>query len=76
MIYREMTPFIVFWVLMYLGREELGLKGIVISTLIWLGLLVSSTLLGPPYIFVLGQAVLDIVLLFVIFGGNMSIPRR
>jgi len=61
---------------MYLGREELGLKGIVISILMWLALLVSSSLLGLPHIFVVAQALLDIALAFIIFGGNMNIPLR
>ena len=76
MILTSMTPFIVFWVLMYLGREELGLKGIVISLVVWLGLLLGSLFLGLSYVFVSLQALLDVVLLFIIFGGNMNIPLR
>ena len=72
----ELTPFFLFWVLVYLGREKLGLKGIVISILIGLGLLVCYSSLGPPHIFVLVQALLDIVLAFIIFGENMNIPLR
>jgi hypothetical protein len=30
-ILTSLAPFIVFWVLMYLGREELGFKGVAIS---------------------------------------------
>ena len=69
-------PFVVFWVLMHLGREELGLKGIIISILIWMGLLVGSSFLGLPYLFVSAEALLDVVLLFIIFGGNMNVPLR
>lgn len=76
MILTSLTPFIVFWVLMYLGREELGLKGIVISIGVWLGLLIGSSFLGIPYVFVSAEALLDVVLLFIIFGGNMNIPLR
>ena len=72
----SLTPFIVFWVLMHLGREELGLKGIIISILIWMGLLVGSSFLGLPYLFVSAEALLDVVLLFIIFGGNMNVPLR
>ena len=61
---------------MYLGREELGLRGIVISILIWLGLLVGSSFVGLPYLFVSAEALLDVVLLFIIFGGNANIPLR
>ena len=76
MILISLTPFIVFWVLMHLGREELGLKGIIISILIWMGLLVGSSFLGLPYLFVSAEALLDVVLLFIIFGGNMNVPLR
>jgi len=75
-ILTSLTPLIVFWVLLYLGREELGLKGLIISILIWLGLLVGSSFLGIPYVFVSAEALLDVVLLFIIFGGNMNIPIR
>ena len=76
MILTSLTPCIIFWVLMYLGREELGVKGIVISVLIWLGLLVGSSLVGIPYLFVSAEALLDVILLFIIFGENMNIPLR
>jgi hypothetical protein len=75
-ILTRLSPFIVFWVLIYLGREELGLKGVIASILIWLGLLVGSSFLGIPYVFAPAEALLDIVLLFIIFGGNMNIPLR
>lgn len=35
-------PGILFWVLMYLGREELGWKGIAISISIWLCIVLDS----------------------------------
>ena len=70
-------PFILFWVLMFLGREELGWKGIVISILIWLVLLLLCVLFGfQSYTFVAIQAVVDIVLLLIIFGGDIDIPIR
>jgi hypothetical protein len=68
----ELTPFFVFWVLMYLGREELGLKGVIISTLIWLGILLGYSSFRPTYVFIIAQAVLDIVLAFIIFGGSIN----
>ena len=76
MILTSLTPLIAFWVLLYLGREELGLKGVIIFVLIWLGLLIGSSFLGIPYVFVSAEALLDIVLLLIIFGGNMNIPIR
>ena len=72
MIARELTPFFVFCVLVYLGREELGLKGTIISILIWIGLLLCYSSFGPTYIFIVAQALLDIVLAFIIFGGSIN----
>lgn len=67
-------PFLVFWVLVYLGRGELGRRGVVLSILIWLGLLIGFMYAGfSPYLFVIAQALLDIVLILVVFGGDIQI---
>jgi hypothetical protein len=71
-------PLLLFWILLFLGREELGFKGIVISVTIWLGLLLGSINIsgGSPYFFTAACALLDIVLLLVIFGGDINVPLR
>jgi hypothetical protein len=62
---------------MYLGREELGLRGIFISILIWAGLLlVCMYPVLPSYSFIAVQAVFDIVLLLIIYGGDINITQR
>jgi hypothetical protein len=67
-------PFIAFWLLMYLGRDELGLKGILISIAIWTVMLLSTLFLGiSPYYFVSAQAVFDVILILMIFGGDIQI---
>ncbi len=71
-----LIPSILFFVLLFVGREELGLKGIVISVVIWMGLLFGSSFLEIPYVFTSAEALLDIVLLFIIFSGNMNITIR
>ena len=71
-----LIPSILFFVLLFVGREELGIKGIVISVIIWLSLLLGSSFLEIPYVFISAEALLDIVLLFIIFGGNMNITIR
>jgi hypothetical protein len=68
----ELTPFFVFWVLMYLGREELGLKGTIVSILIGLGIQLGYLSFEPTYVFILAQSLLDIVLAFIIFGGSIN----
>lgn len=67
-------PLIVFVVLMWLGREELGFKGILICLLICVGLLFGCALLNiSPYTFTALLALLDIILLLTIFGGDIYI---
>ena len=71
-------PFVLFWILIYLGREELGFKGIVISVIIWIALLLVSIFVKgiSPYHFIAANALLDIVLMIVIFGRDINIPLR
>jgi hypothetical protein len=67
-------PFILFWLLIYLGREDLGLKGIGISVMLWLGLLVGFFATGvSPLLFVTAQALLDVFLILKVFGGDIKI---
>jgi len=72
------VPLVMFWILLFLGREELGFKGIIISIAVWLGLLAGSvfTTGGFLYFFIAANALLDIVLLIIIFGGDINIPLR
>lgn len=68
------VPMIVFWVLMVLGRSELGWKGVTFCVSLWLGLLLVLSYFGiSPYVFIGVQALLDITLIIVIFGGDITI---
>ena len=68
------SPFIGFWVLVIVGRNELGLKGIAFSILLWLGLFIGFRMLSHhPYWFVGAQALFDAILVVVIFGGDIRI---
>ena len=71
-------PFILFWILIVIGREELGFKGIIISVIIWIALLLVCIFFRgiSPYYFIAANALLDIVLLIVIFGSDINIPLR
>ena len=71
-------PFILFWVLIVIGREELGFKGVLISVIIWIALLLVSILVKgiSSYHFIAANALLDIVLLIVIFRQDVNIPLR
>jgi hypothetical protein len=67
-------PFLVFWVLLFVGRQELQIKGIAICIAVWLGLLIGFMAIGiSPYIFVAAQAFMDVVLILFVFGGDIQI---
>ena len=67
-------PFWIFWILVFLARGELGLKGIALAVAIWGALLAGSLYTDmPAYAFVAAQALLDIVLILVIFGRDIRI---
>ena len=69
-----LLPFLLFWVLIVVGRDELGLRGAAATIAIWLALLLACALTGiSPYYFVSIQALIDIVLLITIFGGDIRI---
>ena len=74
MIVFPIIPFAAFWVLILLGRSDLGIKAILICVAIWAGLLyafLSFEMLA--YFCVLVQAVFDIILILIIFGGDIRI---
>lgn len=67
-------PFVLFWVLVILARDELGTKGVLIAIGLWLILLIGFMTAGlSPYLFVTAQALLDIGLILVAFGGDIRI---
>ncbi|MHC4205968.1 MAG: hypothetical protein ACYSTT_15060 [Planctomycetota bacterium] len=75
---RNDDSFVLFWILIFLGREELGFKGIIISIVIWISLLLGLVFVAgvSPYYFIALNALLDIVLFIIIFGGDINIPLR
>ena len=66
-------PFFIFWAIVIFARHELGWRGGLIAVGIWLGLLLGNVLLHSPYIFVGAQALEDIILILVIFKGDIRI---
>ena len=70
---------VLFWVLLFLGRHELGAKWILILIVIWAGGLIGFIVACSPYpraaayFFMSYQAVLDIILILVIFKGDLRI---
>ena len=68
------SPFVAFWILIFLGREDLGLKGILAFVVIWAGLMAGFMYLSvPSYYFAAAQAFLDIILVLLIFGRDIRI---
>jgi hypothetical protein len=77
-----LIPFVLFWVLLYLGRRELTLKWILLCIALWVGGLVGLAVLTGPYprmasyLFMSFQAVIDIALVLAIFKGDIPISNR
>lgn len=75
----SLVPFVLFWVLLFLGRGELGLKWILILIGLWAGALAGMTWIFHSwpglggYLFMSFQAIVDIVLILVIFRGDIRI---
>jgi hypothetical protein len=67
-------PFAAFWVLIFIGRSELGFKGVAFFIALWLCLLIGFMMLHlPSYCFVAVQALMDAVLIIIILGGDIRI---
>lgn len=67
-------PFFAFWVLLFVGRDELGLKGIAIAIVVWFAVSgLFSVLPIPGSLLVTAQAVIDIVLVLIIFKGDVRL---
>ena len=72
-------PFLLFWILLFLGRHELGLKGILILIGIWLAAAIGvgfatiaykgTGLTG--YVFAGVEALIDIGMVLYIFKGDI-----
>ena len=67
-------PLIVFVVLLCLGWDELGLKGVLICLLVCAGMALGCAGLNVSgYVFVALLALFDVVLLLIIFGHDIQI---
>ena len=65
---------LLFPILLYLGREELGIKGILIFIGIWAALFIGLPALGlSSYFFIVAQVLIDIILVIVVFGGDIKL---
>ena len=67
-------PLITFWLLIYIGRNDLKPKTIRVFIIIWLVSLgiVAATGVHPGY-FTAIQSLLDALLIIAIFGGDIQI---
>ena len=67
-------PFIAFWVLIAIGKSDLGYKKTISFIGIWSILLFGFIYLNiHPYYFVAPQTILDAVLILMIFGRDINI---
>jgi hypothetical protein len=73
-------PFLLFWILLFLGRHELGLKWILVFIGVWLAAVVGVGIATvaykgtglAAYVFAGVEAVIDIGLVIYIFGGDVK----
>jgi len=64
----------IFWVLLWRGYDEIGPRWTLILAAGWLACFVLSKLIpGGPYFFISLEALTDIVLILVIYGGDIRI---
>jgi hypothetical protein len=64
---------VLFWVLVYLAKDELSGKWSAFFGVLWIGLLAIFLGLGYNiYIFIIISIVLDIVLVLAVFGGDIK----
>lgn len=69
-----LSPFAAFWLLVFLGRDELGFKGIIFFIALWVTLFFGFMKLDiPSYWFTAAQAFIDAILIIVIVGGDIRI---
>ena len=67
-------PRVLLPILLYVGREELGIKGILLFIGIWAALIFGLPALGlSGNLSTVIEAVMDIILVIIIFGGDISI---
>jgi hypothetical protein len=77
-------PFLIFWILLFLGRRELGLKWILVLIGVWLAAAIGVGLATLPYkgtglsayVFAGVEALIDIGLVLYIFKGDLRSWRR
>ena len=68
------TPFFVFWFLLFLARDVLGVKGIAVFVLVWGAMLFGAMRLAiSPYFFISAQALLDAVIFIIAFKRDIRI---
>ncbi len=66
--------FVIFWLLVFFARSELGIKGVVLAVAVWCALVAGSfTTDISPNVFIAGHVLLDIVLVLTIFGRDIRI---
>lgn len=63
-----------FWVLLWRGYDEIGPRWALILASVWIvGWGLSHLIPGGPYFFIALCALLDIVLVLVVYGGDIRI---
>ncbi len=66
--------FFIFWAVVILGRSELGWRGVIAAATGWLAMVIGLGYLGAdPYFLQFAQAILAIVMILIVFKGDIRI---
>ncbi len=66
--------FFIFWAVVILGRKELGWLGVVAAASVWFVMILGMTTFEvEPYLFQTAQAILAIVMILIVFKGDIRI---
>mgnify|MGYP001407076071 CR=1 FL=1 len=69
-----LLPLVIFALLLWLGRENLEIRGILVCLLIFAAIVLTCVFLSvSPYVFTALLALMDVVLVLIIFGSDIPI---
>jgi len=70
----HIAPLVAFWALIYFGKDDMQPTTVKVFIALWVIALVSVFLFGWTHtVFPAIEAMLDIVLVLIVFGGDMKI---
>ena len=66
-------PFLVFWIILIISRQELGCRNVMLCIVLWILLFAGFMFLEISVYFVVAQVICDAILILILFGGDIRI---